>query len=295
MVSPFDWKACFKSGALRMMSPISARVWLAFLGCLFASLNSTTASAQADMIKARYSVSLVGLHIGDASASGLVQPDGYKIDLNAQLSGLAAMVSRLQMALASSGSIHRGTVVPAAYATTSANSYETRTVRMSLHSGEVTAVEISPPFEDKEGRVPVTEALKRNILDPTSALIMAVPPGQPLVGPSACNRTIPVYDGLTRFDITLSYTGTRTVTAQGYSGPVSVCSARYTPVAGHKRDSRSTQFMAANRDIEVWLAPVEHAHVVVPFHISLRTQAGIAVVDAVEFNVAPTEVTATTH
>jgi len=240
-------------------------------------------------------VSLVGLHIGEAQATGLLQPDGYKIDLNAQLSGLAAMVSRLQMALVSSGSIHRGTVQPASYVTTSANSYETRTVRMALHSGAVTAVDISPPFQDMEGRVPVTEALKRNILDPTSALIMAVPPGQPLVGPTACDRRIPVYDGFTRFDISLSYSGTRTVAVPGYSGPVSVCSARYTPVAGHKRDSRSTQFMAANREIEVWLAPVEHAHVVVPFRISLRTLAGIAVVDAIEFKVEPGDVTATTH
>jgi hypothetical protein len=278
-----------------MISRLSVRRWLALLGCLAAGLDASAAAAQADLIKARYSVTLVGLHIGDASASGLLQPDGYKIDLNAQLSGLAAMVSRLQMALASSGSIHKGTVVPATYATTSANAYETRTVRMALHSGAVTAVDVSPPFEDREGRVPVTEALKRNILDPTSALIMAVPPGQSLVGPAACNRTIPVYDGFTRFDITLSYAGMRTVSVPGYVGPVSICSARYTPVAGHKRDSKSTAFMAANRDMEVWLAPVEHAHVVVPFRVSLRTMAGMAVVDAVEFNIAPTEQTATTH
>jgi hypothetical protein len=247
------------------------------------------------MVRARYAVSLIGLHIGEVSATGLLRQDGYRIDLNAELSGLAAMVSHLQLALASSGAIHKGTVLPAAYATTSANSYETRTIRMSLHSGAVTNVQISPPFEDKEGRVPVTEALKRNILDPTSALIMAVPPGQPLLGPAACNRTIPVYDGFTRFDITLSYAGTRTVSVQGYSGPVSVCSARYTPVAGHKRDSKQAQFMASNRDIDVWLAPVEHAHVVVPLHVSIRTQAGVALVEATEFNVAPTELTATTH
>jgi len=60
-----------------------------------------------------------------------------------------------------------------------------------------------PAFEDKEGRIPVTEANKRNIVDPTSALIMPVPEGEPLIGPAACNRTIPVYDGYVRFDVTL--------------------------------------------------------------------------------------------
>ena len=40
---------------------------------------------------------------------------------------------------------------------------------MSLDAGNVKAVEIFPPFEDKEGRVPVTAANKRNILDPATA------------------------------------------------------------------------------------------------------------------------------
>ena len=62
---------------------------------------------------------------------------------------------------------------------------------MSLNSGNVKAVEIFPPFEDKEGRIPVTEANKRNIVDPMSALIMPVPEGESLVGPAACNRSDP--------------------------------------------------------------------------------------------------------
>jgi hypothetical protein len=270
----------------------SAQFAFGFLAALSAG---TGARAEADFVRARYDVSLIGLHIGEASATGLLQPDRYKVDLNAQLTGLAAMVSRVQMALASSGTIQKGAVKPASYATTSSNSYETRTVRMSLHSGSVSGVDISPPFEDREGRVPVTEALKRNVLDPTSALIMAVPASEPLVGPAACNRRLPVYDVFTRFDIVLSYVGTRDVQVQGYSGPVSVCAVRYMPVAGHKIDSRSTQFMANNHDMEVWLAPVEHAHVVVPLHVAFNTQAGLAVVDAIEFNVAPADLTAATR
>jgi hypothetical protein len=166
---------------------------------------------------------------------------------------------------------------------------------MSLDAGNVKAVEIFPPFEDKEGRVPVTAANKRNILDPaTAALIMAVPEGQPLVGPAACNRTIPVYDGYVRFDVTLHYVGVRNVAVDGYSGPVSVCALRYMPVSGHKRDSKSTKFMAENRDIEAWLAPIERAHIVVPVHVALMTLAGTAVIDAIEFSVEPSDLTVTT-
>ena len=274
-----------------------ARAPLVTLGVVFALLAGPgTASARADEFRARYQVSLIGFPIGEAVAAGSLGPASYRIDLSAKLTGVAAMVANVKLALAATGALRRGGVTPFTYATTSANSQGSRTVRMSLDAGNVKAVEIFPPFEDKEGRVPVTAANKRNILDPATALIMAVPEGQPLVGPAACNRTIPVYDGYVRFDVTLHYVGVKNVAVDGYSGPVSVCAARYTPVSGHKRDSKSTKFMAENRDIEAWLAPIERAHVVVPFRVALMTLAGAAVIDAVEFSVEPSDVTTTsTH
>lgn len=241
--------------------------------------------AAAETLKARYSVSLVGLHIGEIGVETRIEPADYKVDLNAHLTGIASWIAHLKMALASSGQIRDGEILPSAYATTSANDTMTRTLRMSLNAGTVRAVDISPPFLDYEGRVPVTAANKHNILDPMSALIMAVPAGRALVGPAACNRTIPVYDGLVRFDLTMSYVGTRQVSATGYSGPVSVCAVRYRPIAGHKIDSQSTKFMAENRDIQVWLAPIEPAHVVVPFRVGLKTLAGYTEVEAIEFSV----------
>ena len=252
------------------------------------------ASARADEFRARYTVSLIGFPIGEAVAAGSLGPTNYRIDLSAKLTGVAAMVANVKLALTATGALRRSGVAPFTYATTSANSQGSRTVRMSLDAGNVKAVEIFPPFEDKEGRVPVTAANKRNILDPATALIMAVPEGQPLVGPAACNRTIPVYDGYVRFDVTLHYVGVRNVAVDGYSGPVSVCAARYMPVSGHKRDSKSTKFMAENRDIEAWLAPIERAHIVVPIHVALMTLAGTAVIDAIEFSVEPSDLTATT-
>jgi hypothetical protein len=251
--------------------------------------------ASADVVRARYAVSLVGLHVGEAAAVGSVDSGKYRIDFNARLTGVAAMVADVRMALSSTGLLRNGAILPASYATTSGNSRETRTVRMALDGGNVKAVDISPPWEDRDGRIPLTEAHKRNVLDPTSAFIMGVPDGQALVGPSACNRRIPIYDGFVRFDITLMYAGTRSVSIPGYSGPVSVCAARYTPIAGQKRDSRSARFMAANRQIETWLAPVEGAHVVVPIRVELMTLAGNALIEAVEFSVDRSPVAAATH
>lgn len=270
------------SACLRFVVPI--------LGLTLAT--TTAATAGAETVKARYSVSLVGFHIGEARAEGSIEAANYRVDLSARLTGVASWVAHIKMALASSGFIRRGAILPTAYATTAASARSIRTVRMSLQAGTVRAVDISPPFDDIEGRVPVTRANKRNVLDPMSALIMAVPRGEPLVGPSACNRTIPIYDGVVRFDVAMHYVGTRNVAVKGYSGPVSVCAVRYRPVSGHKIDSRSTQFMAENRDIEAWLAPIEPAHIVVPFRVALRTLAGMAEIQATQLLIEPGDMTA---
>ena len=260
------------------------------------ALGAAMAPARADSLRAHYTVSLIGLHIGDLYADTALGPQTYRVSLNARLTGLAAMLSNVKMALASSGAVKKGTLSPSAYATSAASSQQdTRTLRMALSSGSVRAVEIMPPPNFYGERVPVSDADKRNILDPTSALIMTVPAKEPLVGPAACNRTLPIYDGYARFDIQLQYAGTRDVAIEGYSGPVSVCAARYRPISGHLVDSKSTKFMAENNEIEVWLAPIEHAHVVVPLRVSMPTMAGGLLVEAVDLQMDVADTPVSTH
>jgi hypothetical protein len=259
---------------------------LAF-AALLSALNG--AAAQAENMRASYRVSLVGLPIGVAVASSSVEASHYKIDLNVRLTGVAALVSSLKMALASSGDVQDGTIAPNAYATTASNNRETRTLRMALRDGDVRAVQYAPHWDEDVGpeHVPLTPEHKRDILDPLSAFIMPVPAGASPVGPAACNRRVAVFDGYTRFDVTLDYVGVRDVTTTGYEGPVTVCSARYFPIAGHKVNARSTRFMAENKEMEIWLAPVPNAHVVVPYRVSLMTLAGTAVIEAAELRFTP--------
>jgi hypothetical protein len=241
--------------------------------------------AGAETLKAHYSLSIFGLSIGSASAAGVIEPRNYKIDIAMRTTGLANMINSTRGAASASGALLREGPVPAAYANTMSNSSETRTVRMSLNANSVRAVEVRPEPWDAAFRIPVTESAKRNVIDPVSALIMSVPDGQPLIGPAACNRTIPVFDGVTRFDVHLSYVDTRSVRTRGYSGPVSVCAARYTPISGHRPDSSSTRYMAENSDMDVWLAPLPNVRAVVPYRIDIRTTAGMLTIDAAEFQI----------
>lgn len=242
-------------------------------------------SAQAEVLHAQYGVTLLGLPLGKASLDGEVAGQTYKISINARLTGIASLVSSSKGAAVASGAFLRGLIVPAAYANTSANATQTRTVRVAMSGGSVKGVDISPPIDPSPERVPLTDAHTRNIVDPLSAMIMPVPGSEPIMGPAACNRTIPVYDGFTRFDVTLTYIGQRQVKAKGYAGPASVCAVRYTPIAGH-RNRKPVQFMAQNKDIEVWLAPVGANRVLVPFRISMATTIGHLNIEAEEFSAA---------
>lgn len=243
------------------------------------------APAGAETLRAHYALSLMGLSIGSASASGVVDPQTYRVEISMRTTGLANLINNTRGAASASGGLTLAGPSPASYANTQSNSDETRTVRMSLAGNAVRAVDVRPAPWDADARVPVTESAKRHIVDPVSALIMRVPPGEDLTGPSACNRTISVFDGITRFDVELAYAGEHVAQTRGFAGPVTVCSARYTPIAGHRPDSSSTRYMAHNNDMSVWLAPLPDAHVVVPIHIAIGTAAGRLVIDASEFEI----------
>lgn len=253
------------------------------------SLGLIAGAAQAESVHARYRVSLIGLPIGAADASSTIDDKHYRVELSVKLTGVASLISNLRMALASTGSVQGGAPSPLTYATTASNSSETRTLRMALASGTVRQVQYSPFWEEDRSpdHVPLTDAHRRDILDPLSAFLLPVPPNANPVGPSVCRAHVPVYDGYTRFDVSLSYVETREVREKGYSGPVTVCAARYTPIAGHKTTAKGTQFMAQNTDMEVWLAPVSHARVVIPYRVSLMTQVGRIVVEASELRATP--------
>lgn len=252
---------------------------LALLAGMVATLWANAANAAG--IGVTYDVSLAGFAIGVASMDARIDGDHYRIDVNAKLTGLAGVLTSGKGGAMASGQLAGARPVPASFSATSASSDLTRTLRMALAAGTVQTVEIEPPLPDwdKPDRVPVREEHKRAIIDPVSALLMPLAnPGGPAT--AVCGRTIPVFDGATRFNIVLSSAGTKSVKKEGYTGPVAVCVARYVPIAGHRPNRSVTKFMEANRDIEAWLAPIAGTNVFVPYRISVKTLIGTAVIEA---------------
>ncbi len=249
-----------------------------------AALCSTAAPAQT--LRVSYAISLLGIPIGTGAVKADITPTSYAVDGRAKLNALASLVSNSRGASVGHGAIVEGRISPATFATTAVSSRMTRTIRMALRDNAVAAVDISPPFGDAPDRVPLRPQDTRNIIDPVGAYVFPEPAASPAVSPAACERTLQIFDGYTRFDLKLSYEGERQVKAKGYSGPVAVCNVRYAPIAGHRKDRPATKYMAENRDLQIWLAPVAGANALAPFRVSIKTMVGVLDIEATEFAVS---------
>jgi hypothetical protein len=258
------------------MSP--SRVGPALFACALPWLVPGAAGAQ--NLKVDYHISLAGIPLGYADLATSLEGPKYKVQVGAKLTGLAGLLTGGRGAATAAGALSGAQPVPASFAVTSRSSSDQRTVRMGLTGGSVGAVEITPPLEEKADRVPLKESHRRGILDPVSALLMPAASRGSVTDPGNCNRTLPVFDGAARFDVVLSYEETKQIEKPGYTGPVLVCSARYLPIAGHRALRPSTKFMEDNREMQVWLAPVEGSRLLVPLRIAVQTMVGMSVIEA---------------
>jgi hypothetical protein len=236
--------------------------------------------AQAETLKVEYDLSLAGLPLGSANLSSTFEGAKYQMEGRAKLSGLVRLLTGGKGVATASGTLSEAKLQPAGFSVTAKTSGAQRTVRMGLKSGNVASVEIDPPLEPKADRIPVKEADKKGVVDPVSALIMPAIASKSPTDPANCDRTIPVFDGASRFNVVLSYDETKTADGPGYAGPVLVCSIRYVPISGHRAERPGTKFMTENKEMSVWLAPVEGRRVLFPVRVAVRTMLGMSVAEA---------------
>ena len=243
-------------------------------------------AAGAANLKVDYAITLGGLSLGEADLIATFDDTRYDMTISGRMSGLVGTLSGGSKGGATARGVFAGTkLVSTGFSATGKSGSNTRTVQIGVANGNVTTVSIEPPFEERPDRVPLTDASKRGIIDPLSGLVaVAANPAKP-DEPGNCNRSIPVFDGTQRFNIELSYAGTRLVRKPGFTGNVLVCSIRYVPVAGHRPQRDAVKFMQDNREMTVWLAPVQGTRVLVPIRISLETMVGTSVLEAQRWSV----------
>jgi hypothetical protein len=235
-------------------------------------------------LDARYTASLAGVPIGKGAWVIEIGDDQFTAAASGMTTGLLRVFATGQGSGASRGAVRGDNLMPTTFVSNINNDKRVEDLRIVMSSGTVKDLVVDPPTIPNPERVPLTDAHRRGVVDPMSAGLMLVAGNGDPVSPEACRRTVPVFDGRMRFDLQLSFKRIEKVQAQkGYQGPVAVCGVQFVPLAGHVPDRPAIKYLMAQRDMEMWLAPIPGTRIVVPYRISLQTPLGQGVLEATQF------------
>ena len=261
------------------------------LGAALIAAAPATTSAQTKL-EARYTAALAGIPLGSGTWVIDIAADQYTAVASGHTSGLVRLISDGSGSSGAKGMIQGANVISFGYMQNMVTDKKADQVRMGMQNGVVKDVVAIPPLEPSPDRVPVTDAHRKGVVDPMSAMLIPVAGKGEVLTPDACKRRLAIFDGRQRADIELAYKRMDQVHAdKGYAGPVVVCTALYRPIAGHRPDRSAIKYLVAQRDMELWLAPIGTTRVLIPFRFSVPTPFGLGTLQATYFvaNEIPTQ------
>ncbi len=251
---------------------------------LAAILTPAGPSAAQGKLDARYEVTLAGIPVGKGAWVIDIADDQYSAAASGGTTGLLKAFASGSGTGASQGRIVNGAFVPASYSATTTSSKKSETIRMALTGGNVKEFAIDPEPPVDPDRIPLTDAHRRGVFDPMTGAFLRVPGTGDPVSPEACRTATSIFDGRMRYDLKLDFKRMETVRAEkGYQGPVVVCAIYFAPVAGYIPERPAIKYLAAQRNMEVWLAPIAGTRVLVPFKMMIPTPLGTGTLEAVQF------------
>src|SRR6185312_6945376 len=217
-----------------------------------------------------YVASLAGITIGRGNYVVDITDGHYTTAASGMTTGLVRVFTGGQGTSAAHGTMIGGQPVSSIYASTIKTSKKTDEVRLTVNGGAVKDFKVDPPIDKDPDRIPIDEARYSGIADPMS--------------PQACQRTLQIFDGRMRYDLQFAFKRMDKVKAQkGYEGPVVVCAVYFDPIAGHIPSRAAIRYVAKQRDMEVWLAPIAGTRMLVPFRAQGPTPIGLGIVEATYF------------
>lgn len=260
-------------------------VAVAALSC---GLSGAAKAATTD-VSLVYGISLAGLRIGEVEVHARFDDNGYAVTLSGATRGVSRLVSNASATMSARGTIRNGRVNPAEFQMSLTEGPDGADAVMALRDRAVTDLTVVPGLVPWFDLVPLTMEHVRNVVDPMSAMIAPVRRTEGLGLAEACNRSIPVFDGWSRYEVTLGAGEIRTVVgnAGGYSGVIYACSASYRPIAGHRSSEAPVVYMEGNGRLQASLMPVAGHPILVPFELLIGTELGDLVIRVESVTYAP--------
>jgi hypothetical protein len=257
----------------------------AFVLIAFLALCGVGGAARAEArLNAHFSISMVGVRIGQLAWAVDLNPGGYTTSANGKASGALSALVNGEGVVATRGVIETDRLRPTFFSSNVIEDGEATGLQMTFENGNVKTLRTDTAPQARD-RIPVSEADRRGVTDPLTAMLIVAPPGEKAaLVPAHCDRVLPVFDGQRRYDLTLSYKRLDTMKIEiGYAGPVLVCAVMLKPIAGYRADSMLVKYVGGQRDMEIWFAPIIGSNVMAPARLVMPTLIGTLEIAADRF------------
>ena len=246
-------------------------------------LSPETAAAQG-RLDAQYEATLSGIPVGKGTWAIEIGDDAFSASAQGGTSGLLQAFSGGKGSGASQGRVVSGALQANAYVATTVTSKKAETIRLVLANGGIKDFAIDPEPPVDPDRIVVTDAHRKNVLDPMTGSMIRVPGNGEVLSPEACRTGAAIFDGRLRYDLKLDFKRMEAVRAErGYHGAAVVCAVYFTPVAGYIPDRPVIKWLSAQRNIEITFVPVAGTRILVPFRMAIPTPLGPALLEATSF------------
>ncbi len=246
-----------------------------------AAISLVYAQARLD---AAYRATLLGLPIGEIFWTAELHEDHYKAAARGAITGFLRMFSNGRGDISVHGAMSDGKLVPSNFTLKLNAGKWSDDVRIVFSGDKAQEYIAGAPATPNPDQVPLADGSRRGVLDPMTALLIHVPGSGGTVVPQACERNVAVFDGHARYNLRLGSKRLDDVkTDDGYQGRAVVCSLKFIPIAGHDPKRYLVTYLAAQRDIEIWLAPLAGTRFLVPYRVSIPTPIGPGVLQATKF------------
>lgn len=264
---------------------------IAGVGAFICSGLASVALAESYKHETHFSVRFGGVEVGRAQFAIKFDDKSYELKGTGKTTGLVEWFAPSTGSVESAGAVANNRLKPVTHQVSVKESKKkTESVLLAFANEKVVDVKIKsnkkPKVRKAPKYVPVEASHMAAVLDPASTLIIPMSGADATDGSKVCNQRFPVFDGETRYDIQLRYKSVKPLKTKGYNGHVYVCQMRYIPVAGHKKNHKQVKQMAANKRMEIWLAPMQGVSVFTPIRIVIGTDYGRFVAEPTYFGKA---------
>jgi hypothetical protein len=228
-----------------------ARAATSFAVILALALARLDAHATEDLAL-HYDVYYLAFHVISIDLDSRVEPTTYRTTASLQSAGLLAAIAPWESRATASGTIDGSALRPSFYRAQS--EFRHRQQSIDLEYGDAGAVrgDVDGVLSDGE-RDQVPDPLRHGTVDPLTAGAVVA---QRLATTGSCAGTVPVFDGLRRFDLRYEDLGMVELEPSRhdpYHGSARHCRATVEPIAGFLRSGERAGERAT--DLSAWLAP----------------------------------------